>query len=79
MDGCKYCNDLKEMLVKEGVEFEEVDINLPENKEEIEKVFEICNVDSVPIVKVGRQLLAPEVSFTSINEAFGLTKRFLNS
>ena len=77
MKNCPYCDELKELLTKENIEFTDVDINLPENKEEADMVFKITKVDSVPIVKVGKQLLAPDVSFTSIEDAFILTKQFM--
>ena len=75
---CPFCTEIKDMLVKEGIEFTEVDINLNENQEEADKVFKITEADSVPILRVGNKLLAPQVSFGSIKEAFTLTKRFLN-
>ncbi len=77
MKNCPYCEELKDLLKGEDIEFTSVDINDPENKEETDTVFKITKVDSVPIVKVGKQLLAPDVSFTSIQEAFELTKRFM--
>ena len=77
MNNCPYCEELKGLLNNEEIVFTDVDINLPENKEESDMVFKITKVDSVPIVKVGTQLLAPDISFTSIEECFELTKRFM--
>jgi glutaredoxin len=76
-NGCPYCAELKEILTNEGVEFRDVDIQLDENVEEFEKVRKISNADEVPIVKVGNQLLIPNISFKSIKEAAELTKKFL--
>jgi hypothetical protein len=39
--------------------------------------MEKTKADEVPIVKVGNQLLVPNVSFNSIKEAAELTKKFL--
>ena len=78
MENCPYCKELKGLLEQEGIQFEEVDINLEENQEESDKVFEITECDSVPIVRVGNKLLAPDVSFSTISEAFSLTKNFIN-
>lgn len=75
--GCPYCTELKEILTNEGIEFKDVDIELDENTEEFEKVREVSKADEVPIVKVGNQLLIPNVSFKSIKEAAELTKKFL--
>lgn len=77
MKNCPYCKELKELFDKDGIEYENVDIHLDENKEESEKVFKVTKVDSVPIVKVGNQLVAPDVSFTSIEEAFEIVKSLL--
>jgi hypothetical protein len=74
---CPYCSELKEILTAEGVEFRDVDINLPENEDEFNKIVEISNAEEVPVVKVGQQLLVPNVSFRSIQEAAELTKKFL--
>lgn len=79
MENCPYCKQLKGLLDKEGLKYEEVDINLKENKEESDTVFKVTNCDSVPIVRVGNQLLAPDISFFSIEEALQLTKRFYKS
>lgn len=77
IDGCPYCNQLKELLQKENIEFTEVNVDLPENENEFNKLHEITKSDDVPVVKIGKQLLVPGVSFTSIKEAAELTKKFL--
>lgn len=74
---CPYCTELKEILTNEGVEFTDVDVNLPENEEEYDKIHEMTKSDEVPIVLVNKQLLVPNVSFKSIREAADLTKKFL--
>jgi glutaredoxin 3 len=74
---CPYCTELKEILTNEGVEFTDVDVNLPENDEEYNKIHEMTKSDEVPIVLVNKQLLVPNVSFKSIREAADLTKKFL--
>jgi glutaredoxin len=74
---CPYCAELKEILTKEGVEFIDVNVMLPENDAEYNQLSQITKSDDVPIVKVGKQLLVPNVSFKSIREAADLTKKFL--
>lgn len=74
---CPYCTELKEILTKEGIEFLDVDVSLDENEVEYNQIHEITKSDDVPIVKVGKQLLVPNVSFQSIREAADLTKQFL--
>lgn len=74
---CPYCAELKEILTNEGVEFTDVNVNLPENENEFSKILEVSNAEEVPVIKVGKQLLVPNVSFKTIREAADLTKRFL--
>ena len=79
MEKCPYCKELKEMYDKAGMEYTDVDINEEENREEWEAVSKKANCDSVPVVRVNNTILAPEVGFDSINEAYNLTKDFLKS
>ena len=74
---CPYCAELKTILTEEGVEFIDIDVNLPENEKEYNQLYEIIKSDDVPVVKVGKQLLVPNVSFHSIRQAADLTKKFL--
>jgi len=39
--GCPYCKELKELLTKDGIQFIDVDIDLPENQEEFNKIMEV--------------------------------------
>jgi len=77
MKDCSYCEELKGFLDGENIEYTDVDINKEENKEESDTVFKITNTNSVPIVRVENQLLAPDVSFSSIEECFELIKKFM--
>lgn len=74
---CPYCTELKEKLTENNIEFKDVNVFLTENNEEYSEIVKKTNSDEVPIVKVGNQLLVPNVSFNSINEACDLTKKFL--
>jgi glutaredoxin 3 len=77
IEDCPYCTELKNILTEEGIEFIDVNVNLEENEAEYNQIHEITKSDQVPIVKVGKQLLVPNVSFTTIREAADLTKQFL--
>lgn len=74
---CPYCNELKSMLTNEGVEYQEIDVNLPENEQEWNKLHEVTKSDMVPIVLVERQILVPNVSFKTIRECADITKKIL--
>lgn len=75
---CPYCVDLKSKLTKEGIQFLEVNVNLPENEAEYNKIHEVTKSDDVPIIKVGKNLLVPNVSFKSIDESVLTVKKLLN-
>ncbi len=77
IQNCPYCKELKGLLEKEGIEFDEIDVNQPENEVEYANLSKITKSEDVPIVRVGKQLLVPNVSFRSIKEAAELTKKFL--
>ncbi len=74
---CPYCTELKTILESEGIDFIDIDVSLDENEKEYNQLHEITKSDDVPIVKVGKQILVPNVSFTSIRQAADLTKKFL--
>ncbi len=77
VDNCPYCTELKQLLTTEGIKFVDVNVNLPENEAEFKRLYEITKCDDVPMLKVGKQLLIPNVSFKSIAEACVITKNIL--
>jgi glutaredoxin len=77
IENCPYCTELKNILANEGVQYTEVNVDLPENEAEFNKLYEFTKCNDVPMVKVGNQLLLPQISFKSIREAADLTKKFL--
>ena len=78
IEHCPYCVELKEMLKNEGIEYTEIDVNKPENEAEYNKIYEFTKCEDVPMVKIGRQILIPEVSFKTIREASYLISKFLS-
>lgn len=77
IDNCPYCQELKGLLIKEGIEFEEVNVYLPENEKEFETITKVSNSNEVPIIKIGQQLFIPNISFQTIPEGILLIKKFL--
>lgn len=74
---CPFCKELKELLTNEKIEFEDINVNLPENQNEFAIVSKVSNSNEVPIMKIDKQLFVPNVSFQSIPEALELAKKFL--
>ena len=77
IEKCPYCKELKQLLTNEGIEFIEVNVDLPENEPEFNKLYEVTKSYDVPMVKIDKNLLVPNISFKSIKEAADLTKKFL--
>jgi len=75
---CGYCTELKTLLTDEAISFVELNVLLPENNVEYDKITEITKSDDVPIIKVDKHLLIPNISFKTINEAVDLIKKFLS-
>jgi glutaredoxin len=74
---CPYCKELKEIYDTQGIKYRDVNISLEENSEEWNTIAEASKAEEVPVIKIDRQLLVPNVSFQSINEAVEITKKFL--
>ena len=74
---CSFCAELKELLKTENIEFIDVNVDLDENEAEYNEINRISQSDDVPIIKVGKQLLVPNISFKSIKEGVELVKKFL--
>jgi glutaredoxin len=81
MKGCPHCVDFKEMLVKEGIEFFDRDID--EYKEEYDLYSEITDNDMIPALLIieGDEenhksfLYAPDRDYNELNEALDIIKK----
>lgn len=75
---CSFCAELKELLKTENIEFIDVNVDLDENEAEYNEINRISQSDDVPIIKVGKQLLVPNISFQSIKEGVYLIIKLLS-
>ena len=78
MEGCPFCVDFKELLVKEGIEFFDRDID--EYKSEYDIFVEITDNDMIPALLIieGNDdkhesfLYAPERNYNELSEAVSI-------
>lgn len=77
INNCPYCAELKTLLTNEGIKYIEINVDEPQNQDEFNRLYEFTKSNDVPIVKVGQQILVPQVSFRSIKECCELTKKFI--
>ncbi len=81
MKGCPFCTDFKEMLVKEGIEFFDRDID--EYKDEYDIFVEVTNNDMIPsllIIEGDEEehesfLYAPERNYDELTEALDIIQK----
>lgn len=75
MDGCPFCDQFKEMLTKEGIEY--IDRDIDEYQEEYDTYSKITENDMVPALLViegdneefNSYLYAPERNYNELTEA----------
>lgn len=77
IDKCKYCDKLKSLLEGENIPFQIMNISQDDNHKFYEKLCEISKADSVPLITVGKHILAPNVSFNTIDQAFEIIKQLI--
>jgi glutaredoxin len=83
MKGCPYCVELKELLVKENIDF--VDRDIDEHEEEYDVFSKVVENDYIPallIINDGKEklqsfLYAPERDYNELTEAVDLIKKHL--
>ncbi len=72
---CPYCSDLKEKLTEQNIDFNDINVLLEENVEEHKEIVEFTNSNEVPIIKLNKHFLVPNVSFHSIDECVETIKK----
>ena len=83
MRGCPHCHDLKDMLVKEGVDF--VDRDIDDNKDEYDIFVEVTKNDYVPALLIIEEegekyesfLYAPDRDYEELTDAVSIVKKHL--
>ena len=76
--GCLHCLNAKRLLLDEGFEFQEC--NVDDNTkylEEFKLLYKITQTDALPTLVVGERLLVPGKSFMEIKEIPRILKEIL--
>ena len=76
-NGCPMCQELKNLLDKDNINYFYVDVYDEKYKKEVTKIFELATVEAVPIVLIGQMVLAPDKSFKNIPHAHQIIKTIL--
>ena len=78
MDGSHHCNEVKEILTNEGIEYVEADIN--ENEEEYNLFVKVTDNEYVPAMMIiedgttDAKFYAPDRDFEDLDQAVNLIK-----
>ena len=75
MKGCTHCDNLKNKLKENNIEFVEIDID--DNNLLYERFSKKVDNEFLPAILIGKTAYVPERSFTTIDEAVELVKKHL--
>jgi glutaredoxin len=75
MKGCPHCENLKNKLTENNINFIEIDID--ENEKLYEAFSKKVDNEYLPAILIDRTAFVPERSFNTIDEAVSLVKKHL--
>jgi glutaredoxin len=75
MKGCPHCDNLKNKLRENNIDFIELDVD--EHEELYEKFSKKVDNEFLPAVLIERTAFVPDKSFQTIDEAVDLVKKHL--
>jgi glutaredoxin len=75
MKGCPHCDNLKNLLKENNINFTELDVDIHE--EIYEKFSKKVNNEFLPAILIGKTAFLPDKSFQTIVEAVKLVKNHL--
>ena len=76
-ENCPYCNKLKVGLNNLNIKFNEINVDLPAHKNEVELIFKLAGERVIPIIAITPSLLVPKKSFNTIDEALQLISNLI--
>jgi len=76
MKGCPHCDNLKNKLKENNIEFVELDVD--DNNLLYERFSKKVKNDYLPAILIGKTAYVPEKSFNTIDEAVELVKQHLD-
>ena len=76
---CPFCLKLKGLLDDDSIKYETIDVSLDENEKEFEDLSKLSGSESIPMVTIGVNLLAPDVNFSTIEQAKELIQYILEN
>ena len=77
MKNCSYCDELKTRLDEMEIEYVNVDINSKKGKVEFDVLSKVVKTDYVPVIIVDKNVLIPEISFKTMEQAANIVKNLL--
>jgi glutaredoxin len=69
---CKYCDKLKTGLDTTDLKYIDIDVDDPDNSNEVDKIFNLAGEQVIPIITIQPHILVPKKSFNTIDEALEL-------
>ena len=78
INNCPYCEKLEKLLTEANIEFDKFDVETDEGTEKFKPVLELTKTEMFPTILVNDMVLAPKLSFTTIDMAFNQTVLLIN-
>lgn len=75
---CPHCKKLKKGLIENNIEFIEINVDLPEYKEEVESLFKLAGEPIIPIIVLKPHVLVPRKTFNTIDDALKIIINLIN-
>jgi glutaredoxin len=60
-----------------NIEYDKIDVNTKEGEEFFVKIYKITKSEDIPIIIVGKQILVPNISFKTIDNAIEIIKKLI--
>jgi glutaredoxin len=79
IDNCKHCEKLKRLLDADGIEYTDVNVTRGEAQKEFYKFTKIIGDNNVPVVVIGKRILAPHHSFLTIQDCYEIIVKLIES
>jgi glutaredoxin len=77
IDNCKHCDKLKGLLDADGIEYTDINVSRGEAQQEFYPFTKLTGNNNVPVVVIGKQVLAPNHSFKTIDECYEIILSFI--
>ena len=78
MANCPYCTKLKSLLDEKQIAYTEIEVDTEEGEKAFIELQKVSKSDMLPAIIVDNKVLAPDISFKTIEEAISIIEMFIS-